>query len=82
MQGQLRVFVLMFADAACIMLAWLISVVTYLPLFIAAIIDPNMESPMLYITLTLILTFLLQAGITVGGYFLSTHLMKNKLNLP
>ena len=63
-------------------LSILISVVTYLPLFIAAIIDPNMESPMLYITLTLILTFLLQAGITVGGYFLSTHLMKNKLNLP
>ena len=63
-------------------LSILLSVVTYLPLFIAAIIDPNMESPMLYITLTLILTFLLQAGITVGGYFLSTHLMKNKLNLP
>ena len=63
-------------------LSILLSVVTYLPLFIAAIIDPSMESPMLYITLTLILTFLLQAGITVGGYFLSTRLMKNKLNLP
>ena len=63
-------------------LSILLSVVTYLPLFIAAIIDPSMESPMLYITLTLILTFLLQAGITVGGYFLSTGLMKNKLNLP
>ena len=63
-------------------LSILLSVVTYLPLFIAAIIDPNMESPMLYITLTLILTFLLQAGITVGGYFLSTGLMKKKLNLP
>ena len=63
-------------------LSILISVVTYLPLIIAAIIDPSMESPMLYITLTLILTFLLQAGITVGGYFLSTRLMKNKLNLP
>jgi hypothetical protein len=63
-------------------LSILISVVTYLPLFIAVIIDPSMESPMLYITLTLILTFLLQAGITVGGYFLSTRLMKNKLNLP
>jgi len=63
-------------------LSILLSVVTYLPLFIAAIIDPSMESPMLYITLTLILTFLLQAGITVGGYFLSTHLMKHKLNLP
>ena len=63
-------------------LSILLSVVTYLPLFIAVIIDPSMESPMLYITLTLILTFLLQAGITVGGYFLSTRLMKNKLNLP
>ena len=63
-------------------LSILLSVVTYLPLFIAAIIDPSMESPMLYITLTLILTFLLQAGITVGGYFLSTYLMKHKLNLP
>ena len=63
-------------------LSILLSVVTYLPLFIAAIIDPSMESPMLYITLTLILTFLLQAGITVGGYFLSTRLMKHKLNLP
>ena len=63
-------------------LSILISVVTYLPLILAAIIDPSMESPMLYITLTLILTFLLQAGITVGGYFLSTRLMKNKLNLP
>ena len=47
------------------------------------IADPSlMDSTNWYFTLIMALVFLLQAGITVGGYFLSTHLMKNKLNLP
>ena len=57
------------------------SVVMNLPSLLL-IADPSMESTALYFTAMLVLVFLLQAGITVGGYFLSTHLMKHKLNLP
>lgn len=31
---------------------------------------------------SVIITLVVQAGLTIGGYFLSTSLMKNKLNLP
>lgn len=35
-----------------------------------------------YVSLSLGLTLLLQIGLSVGGYFWSTYLMKHKLNLP
>lgn len=41
----------------------------------------NQELYTFYSTTTAI-TLLLQIGLGIGGYFLSTHLMKNKLNLP
>jgi hypothetical protein len=57
------------------------SIVTSIPslLFIG---DTSMESSDLYFTLTMVGQLLIYLGVTVGGYFLSTHLMKNKLNLP
>ncbi len=36
----------------------------------------------LVLNVTMILTMMLRIGLCVGGYFLSVHLMKNKLNLP
>ena len=36
----------------------------------------------LVLNVTMILTMMLRIGLGVGGYFLSVHLMKNKLNLP
>ena len=35
-----------------------------------------------YSSITLAITMGLQVAMMIGGYFLSTHLMKNKLNLP
>lgn len=35
-----------------------------------------------FYTTTTAITLLLQIGLSIGGYFLSTHLMKRKLNLP
>lgn len=57
------------------------SIVTSIPslLFIG---DTSMESSDLYFTITMVGQLLIYLGVTVGGYFLSTHLMKNKLNLP
>ncbi len=34
------------------------------------------------LNVTLVLAMVLRIGLSVGGYFLSVHLMKNKLNLP
>lgn len=36
----------------------------------------------LVLNVTMILAMVLRIGLCVGGYFLSVHLMKNKLNLP
>lgn len=36
----------------------------------------------IYMATSMGLTLALQVGLALGGYFLSTHLMKNKLNLP
>ncbi len=43
--------------------------------------NPNSDGSGYFLTVTL-LSFLLTAGITVGGYFVTTYLMKHKLNLP
>jgi hypothetical protein len=66
---------------ASMILSIISSVVTSVPslLFIG---DTSMESSDLYFTLTMVGQLLIYLGVIVGGYFLSTHLMKNKLNLP
>jgi hypothetical protein len=66
---------------ASMILSIISSVVTSVPslLFIG---DTSMESSDLYFTLTMVGQLLIYVGVIVGGYFLSTHLMKNKLNLP
>lgn len=43
--------------------------------------NPNSDGSGYFLTVTL-LSFLLTAGLTVGGYFVTTYLMKHKLNLP
>ncbi len=40
------------------------------------------ENYLYYVSLSMGLTLLLQIGLSIGGYFWSTHLMKHKLNLP
>ena len=40
------------------------------------------ESYYIFADVVLCINMALQIGLAVGGYFLSTHLMKNKLNLP
>lgn len=42
----------------------------------------EMENFFLTYNVTYIFQIILMIGVIVGGYFLSTHLMKNKLNLP
>lgn len=42
----------------------------------------NMDDLFVANNLTFIFQIILMIGVIVGGYFLSTHLMKNKLNLP
>jgi hypothetical protein len=66
---------------ASMILSIISSVVTSVPslLFIG---DTSMESSDLYFTLTMVGQLLIYLGVIVGGYFLSTHLMKHKLNLP
>lgn len=66
---------------ASMVLSIISSVVTSIPslLFIG---DTSMESSDLYFTLTMVGQLLIYVGVIVGGYFLSTHLMKHKLNLP
>ena len=66
---------------ASIVLSIITSIVTSIPslLFIG---DTSMERTDLYFTLTMVLQLLIYVGVIIGGYFLSTHLMKHKLNLP
>ena len=42
----------------------------------------NMENYMYNLSLAVGLSLLMQIGLSIGGYFWSTHLMKHKLNLP
>ena len=44
--------------------------------------NDGLASSDLYFTLTMVAQLLIYAAVIVGGYFLSTKLMKNKLNLP
>jgi hypothetical protein len=44
--------------------------------------NPGDEEMQLYFMLAMVMQLLLYVGVTVGGYFLSTGLMKKKLNLP
>ena len=57
------------------------SVVTIFPT-IMLINDPSLESIAGYYTLSGALQLAIYLGLAVGGYFLSTGLMKHKLNLP
>ncbi len=55
------------------------SVITMIPSIIIGFATQNEGT--LY-TVTMAISFLLSAGLTVAGYFMTLHLMKNKLNLP
>ena len=57
------------------------SVITTVPslMFIG---NDGLASSDLYFTLTMVAQLVIYAAVIVGGYFLSTKLMKNKLNLP
>ena len=44
--------------------------------------NDGLASSDLYFTLTMVAQLVIYAAVIVGGYFLSTKLMKNKLNLP
>jgi hypothetical protein len=50
--------------------------------FVALMFDAVLTGEITSMQGSLIATMMLQIGLSVGGYFLSTHLMKNKLNLP
>lgn len=59
------------------------SVVSVLPsLILIGNPNPGEVEMQAYFTLSSIMQLLILVGVTVGGYFLSTHLMKHKLNLP
>ncbi len=56
------------------------SVLTVVPTILVA--TSFSENPFAYINVAMTVPLLLQIGLGIGGYFLSTHLMKHKLNLP
>ncbi len=56
------------------------SVLTTLPT--VALINANYYELQSYMNISLGIQTVLTAGLTVGGYFLTIHLMKKKLNLP
>ncbi len=56
------------------------SVLTVLPNIF--LIGSLTENPMPYLNLPLAVGLVLQIGLTIGGFFMSTYLMKRKLNLP
>ena len=59
------------------------SVVSVLPsLILIGNPNPGGAEMQAYFTFSSIMQLLILVGVTVGGYFLSTHLMKHKLNLP
>lgn len=59
------------------------SVVSVLPsLILIGNPNPGEAEMQAYFTLSSVVQLVLLAGVAVGGYFLSTHLMKHKLNLP
>jgi len=59
------------------------SVVSVLPsLVLIGNPNPGDAEMQAYFTLSIVVQLVVLVGVTVGGYFLSTHLMKNKLNLP
>lgn len=59
------------------------SVVSVLPsLVLIGNPNPGDAEMQAYFTLSIVVQLVVLVGVTVGGYFLSTHLMKHKLNLP
>ena len=68
---------------ASIVLSIISSVVTSLPSFLLlGKPNPGMEDFQVFYTISGVLQLVIYVGVIVGGYFLSTSLMKNKLNLP
>lgn len=67
--------------AGSIAISILSSVVTMFPT-ILLLNDPGIDAISGYYTVSGILQLVLYLGLAVGGYFLSTGLMKHKLNLP
>ena len=59
-----------------------VSTVTSTLSSITTLASINMENFFAAYNITFIFQIVLMIGVIVGGYFLSTHLMKNKLNLP
>ncbi len=57
------------------------SVISFMPTVFLMAGSPNMSADA-YMNLSMGLTTLLMAGLTVASYFITIHLMKHKLNLP
>lgn len=56
------------------------SILTVVPTILVA--ASFTENPFYYMNAAMMVPLLMQIGLSIGGYFLSTHLMKRKLNLP
>ena len=68
---------------ASIVLSIISSVVTSLPSFLLlGKPNPGVEDFQVFYTISGVLQLVIYVGVIVGGYFLSTCLMKKKLNLP
>ena len=57
----------------------IVTVIPTMMMYSAVLFDGDYYS---YSNLTIVVTMVMQLALMVGGYFLSTSLMKNKLNLP
>lgn len=55
-------------------------IITMIPTFM--LMAAPATAPDMYMSLTQILSCIVPVGLAIGGYFLSTYLMKHKLNLP
>lgn len=67
--------------AASMALGIVSSIVTSIPSLLI-IGNPSQNAASMLFTVMAVLQLLIYVAVAIGGYFLSTHLMKNKLNLP
>lgn len=67
--------------AGSMVISVLTSVITAIP-SVMLLNSPSSDAMATYYTVSAVVQLVIYVGLTVGGYFLSTGLMKHKLNLP